>query len=279
MIDDLLGQRVALTVRRFIDAGALLGDDEILLPRREVPDDAQPGDELDVFVYLDSEDRPVLTRALPRLERGQVTFLEVVDLARFGAFVDWGLPKDLLIPLDEQTRELHVGDRHPFGLIVDATGRLAGTMRISEMLRYDGDFKLDEWVEGEAWRQEPDLGVLVILERAFLGLLPAQEPHNLQRGQAARFRVTHVHRDGKVELSLRNHAHEERDVDASVILEVLGRPNPPRLGDRSSPDEIRARVGLSKKAFKRAVGGLLKRGAVQIDADGWLLLTGGGDVR
>lgn len=274
MIDDVLGQRVTLPIERFIDAGALLGGDEILLPRREVPDGAQRGDEVDVFIYLDSEDRPVATRAEARLERGQVTFLEVIDQARFGAFVDWGLPKDLLVPLDEQTRELRVGDRHPFGLIIDETGRLAGTMRISEMLRYDGGFKLDDWVEGEAWRQEPGLGVMVILERAFLGLLPAQEPHGLQRGQAARFRVTHVHRDGKVELSLRDHAHAERDQDASVILAALGGPNPPRLGDRSSPDEIRRAVGLSKKAFKRAVGGLLKRGAVHIDDAGWLVPAG-----
>ncbi len=275
MIDEILGEWVSLPLLRFIDAGALLGDDEILLPRREVPDDAQVGDEMDVFIYLDSQDRPTATRTLPRVERGQVAFLEVVDLTHFGAFVDWGMTKDLLVPKAEQTRELRIGDRHPFGVILDDSGRLAGTMRVSEMLREDGEFRTGEWVEGEAWRQEPGLGVLVILERRFLGLLPAQEPHRLQRGQATRFRVVHVHRDGKVELSLRDVAHEALESDGAVILEVLGRPNPPRLGDHSSPDEIRAHVGLSKKAFKRAIGGLLKRGAVRIDEQGWVVRVDG----
>lgn len=278
-LDDLLGRVVTLPILRFGSPGAFLALDPkdlrpdapaLLLPGAEIPDGAQEGDALDVFVYLDSQDRPVATLRAPKLHMGDVAFLSVTDVARFGAFVDWGLPKELLVPRGEQTRDVAVGDRHPVGLFLDDTGRLAGTMRVSEILRRIGDFELDEWVDGEAWRSDPDLGVFVIVERRFVGLVPATEPQSLSRGEAARFRVTNILEDGKIELSLRGHAHEEMDRDAEIVLARLRRPVAPRVGDASSPEEIRACFGISKKAFKRAAGRLLKRGEVTIDADGLL---------
>lgn len=277
--DALLGRVVTLPVRRFASPGAFLAPDPgdlspaaptILLPRSEVPEGTKEGDELSVFVYLDSEDRPIATASPPRIVLGEVTFLTVTDVGRVGAFCDWGLMKELLVPHAEQTRELHAGERHPIGLYLDDTGRLAGTMRVTEMLRGEGQFELDEWVAGEAWRNEPELGLFVILEKRFVGLVPASEPHQLARGEAGRFRITSVLPDGKVELSLRGHAHEEVQGDAQRILTVLARPGAPRFGDRSSPDEIRALFGLSKKAFKRAVGRLLKERAVALDSEGYV---------
>ena len=162
------------------------------------------------------------------------------------------------------------------GLYLDDSGRFAGTMKVSEMLgrgRHDVEWKEDEWVEGEAWRNEPEIGLFVIVERAFVGLVPFTEPHSLSRGQAARFRVTNILRDGKIELSLRKHAHEELADDAKTILEALRRPNAPRIGDKSSPDEIRDAFGISKKAFKRAVGRLLKERSVAMGPDGMLELA------
>jgi predicted RNA-binding protein (virulence factor B family) len=129
---------------------------------------------------------------------------------------------------------------------------------------------VDEYVNGEAWRNDPEIGLFVIVEKEFVGLVPKSEPHNLSRGEAARFRVSNVLNDGKIELSLRAHAHQELAGDAQRILEVLSRPNPPRVGDKSSPDEIRRLFGLSKKAFKRAAGRLLKERAVSIDEAGLL---------
>jgi uncharacterized protein len=280
-LDDLLGRSASLRVLRLGPPGAFLAIDDgneetLLLPRNELPEGTREGDELAVFVYLDSEDRPIATLQAPKVERDEVAFLEVTDLTRFGAFVDWGLPKELLVPFAEQTRELRIGDRHPIGLLLDDTGRLAGTMRVSELLADVGDFELDEWVDGEAWRQEPELGLFVIVERSFVGLLPAQEPHSLGRGERASFRVTHVHGDGKIELSLRGHAHEEIEEDTRRIVEVLSRPGAPRISDRARPEEIRARFGLSKKSFKRAVGRLLKEGTVTIDRDGIVVLVRGG---
>ena len=273
-IAEVLGHFCELRVERMLGPGAYLGlgGESILLPGSEVPARTKPGDVLSVFVYLDSEDRPVATTREPKLELEEVAFLEVTALTEFGAFVDWGLPKELLVPFARQTRALSVGRREPIGLYLDSSGRLAGTMRIAEMLSTDGaDFDLDEWVEGEAWRNDPQIGLFVIVERRFLALLPSSEPHRLKRGEAASFRVSSRFDDGKFELSLRAHAHEQLAEDADRVLNILTARPSLRVGDRSSPEEIRKLFGLSKKAFKRAVGTLLKREAVELDDAGWLI--------
>jgi predicted RNA-binding protein (virulence factor B family) len=281
--DELLGCSVSLRIRRFAAAGAFLAIDAsdhdpaaptILLPDREVPPGARVGDDVAVFVHLDSEDRAIATTRTPRLALGEVAFLEVTAITNIGAFVDWGLGKELLVPFAQQSKELYVGERQPIGLYLDNTRRLAGTMFVSDLLdRKPRAVVLDEWLAGEAWRNDPDIGLFAILERSFVGLVPAREPHPLRRGEAARFRVTHVLPDGKLVLSLRQHAYQELEADAAKILAVLAAPGAPRIGDRSSPDAIRDLFGLSKKAFKRAVGRLLKERAVTIDAQGCVVAT------
>jgi predicted RNA-binding protein (virulence factor B family) len=240
----------------------------ILLPKREVPATAAVGDEIAVFVTLDSEDRPIATTARPALVLGEVAFLRVASITPIGVFVDWGMPKELLVPFREQTRDLKVGDRHPVGLRLDKTGRLAGTMRISEMLRARPVVTVGEWVAGEAWRVDPGIGLFVIVERRFVGLVPKSEPHGLARGDAAMFRVTRVQADGKFELSLRGAAHEELADDAAHVLRILAHADTPPVGDGTAPDVLRAHFGLSKKAFKRALGRLLKEGRVTLDDRG-----------
>jgi predicted RNA-binding protein (virulence factor B family) len=279
--DDLLGRFATLTIRRLGPPEALLAvrakddrTDAATLPliAGEIPDGAKEGDDIRVFVGLDARGRPLATTRAVRLERDQVAFLEVTACTAFGAFVDWGLAKELLVPFAEQTVEMRVGARHPIGLYVDKSGRLAGTMRVTEMLdRNATAFRPDDWVEGEAWRNDPDIGLFVIVDRAFVGLVPASEPHRLSRGEAARFRVTYVLPDGKIELSLRGHAYEELETDAQKILGVLARAGAPRIGDGSSPEDVRAAFGLSKKAFKRAVGRLLKQHAIALDSEGFLV--------
>jgi predicted RNA-binding protein (virulence factor B family) len=274
-LDDHLGRVHSVRIVRFATPGAYVvpvdgspTDTGILLPGPEIPPDAKEGTVLDVFLYRDSDDRPVVTTRTPKVEVGEVAFLSVAAVGDFGAFFEWGLAKDLLVPFAEQTRDVAVGERHPVGLYVDDTGRLAGTMRVSELLRAKGKFTLDEWVEGEAWRNDPDIGLFVILERAFVGLVPASEPHTLTRGQAGRFRVSNVLPDGRVELSLRGHAHEEMEADAAKVLARLRAATPPRVSDKSTPEELRDLFGISKKAFKRAVGRLLKAGEVTVDGEG-----------
>jgi uncharacterized protein len=243
-----------------------------LLPGAEVPKGANVGDILEVFASLDSEDRPIVTLLPPKISLGEVAFLEVTDVTKFGAFVDWGLPKELLVPYPLQTKDVRIGERHPIGLILDDTGRLAGTMRVAEMLRDVGQFELDAWVHGEAWRNDPRIGVFVIVDRKYVGLCPAHETHQLSRGEAAKFRVASILRDGKIELSLRGHAHEEIEKDAAKVLGVIASKTAPRVGDHSSPEDIRRLFGLSKKAFKRVIGHLLKKGQVRLDQEGCVVV-------
>ncbi len=279
-MDELLGRSSFLVIDRIAGPGAFLAldasedPDTILLPAREIPEGVGEGDRVEVFVYLDSDDRPIATTTMPRLELGEVTFLEVTAVTDVGAFVDWGLPKELLVPFAEQSRELHVGERQPIGLYLDKSGRLAGTMFVTDMVAgRPPRTALDQWLPGEAWRNDPDIGLFAILERSYVGLVPASEPHRLRRGDKAEFRVAAILPDGKLVLSLRRHAHEEAAADAETILRVLSRPNAPRVGDRSSPDDIRDLFGLSKKAFKRAVGKLLKERKVTLADDGSLVIV------
>jgi len=278
---DLLGQSLRMTVRELLPRGAHLVPTDVvddgqvpnlLLPRGEMPAELQIGDSLSVFIYLDSEDRPIATTLKPKVELGQVAFLEVMDKAPFGVFVDWGLKKQLLVPFAEQICEMGLGQRYAVGLMRDESGRLAGTMRVSELLKKKSSYRLDEWVLGEAWRNEPQVGLFIILERTYIALLRADEPHRLRRGEAARFRISNVLADGKVELSLRRLAVEELGADAARVLELLAQPNAPKFGDHSDPNQVRAYFNLSKKVFKRAVGRLLKQGTVCIDDQGHVVV-------
>jgi len=277
----LLGRFGTMYVRRWAAPGVLLARAPnapaeaplLLLPNREVPPDTAEGMALEVFVYLDSEDRPIATLRDPKVALGEVAFLECTDLTPFGAFFDWGLTKDLLVSKWEQTREVQLGERLPIGLYRDDTGRLAGTMRVSEMLSARPTCVVGDWVHGETLRIENGIGTFIIIDRKCVGLVPESEPNPLRRGDAARFRVSAVFGDGKVELSLRARAHEQLGDDGQTILTALRSPKPPRLGDHSSPEYVRAVLGLSKKAFKRAIGGLLKERAIAIDADGFVVLA------
>jgi uncharacterized protein len=208
-----------------------------------------------------------MPKDVPLLALDEVRFLTVTDVTPHGAFVDWGMPKELLVPFAEQTCSLVPGARHPIGLCRDRDDRPFGTMRIRELLLTGGRFERDELVEGEAWRAEPGLGVFCIIERKYLGLLSADEPHTLRRGEQTTFRVREVREDGKLFLSLRGKAHEELASDAQHVLDVLARSKV-AVGDHSSPARIAELFGLSKKAFQRAVGRLLKEGAVSIDEHG-----------
>jgi predicted RNA-binding protein (virulence factor B family) len=208
------------------------------------------------------------------LALGQVAFLEAKDLVPFGAFVDWGLPKQLLVPTAEQICEMRIGQRYAIGLIKDDTGRFAGTQRVAEMLRARPPFAVNDWVEGQAWRKESGLGVFVIVEKQYLGLLPESEPHDLNRGDIAKFRVSQVLIDGKIQLSLRRPAYAELEEDARRVLTRLQRAWV-HVSDSTDPQLIRDYFGMSKKAYKRAVGRLLKQRLVSLDAEGYVVLVEG----
>jgi predicted RNA-binding protein (virulence factor B family) len=277
--DDVLATTVELPIKRIGSPGAFLDvsaydtrpDATVLLLGPEIPEGAKVGDVVRVFLYLDSEARPLATTRRPLVERGLVAFVEVTQTTHFGAFVDWGLAKELLVPFAEQTAEMRKGRRYPVSVSLDPTGRLIGTMKVTEVLRASSlQLAAGDYVEGEAWREEPRLGVFVILDRRGVGLLPASEPHDLVRGDRARFRVSRVLADGKIELSLRARPEEQVEQDAAAILAHLDRNGAPPIGDHAHPEDLRRWVGMSKKAFKRAAGHLLKQRVVELDDAGHL---------
>lgn len=275
---DLLGHHVLLPVVRFGSPGAFLAVDSdstderdpvVLLVGTELPEGLKVGDSVRVYIHLDSQGRPMATIREAKLELHQVAFLTITEVNEIGAFADWGLAKELLVPFKEQTRELKPGDQHPIALYIDSSGRMAGTMRIREMLGVlPHNYELDAWVGGEAWRNEPDVGLFVILDKTQVGLVPAHEPHRLRRGEQAKFRISHVHADGHVELSLRAHAHEAINGDAEAIYQKLHADKTLQVSDKSPPAHLEAHFALSKKAFKRAVGKLLREGRIRIERDG-----------
>jgi predicted RNA-binding protein (virulence factor B family) len=279
-LDDLIGTITTLRITRLARADALLAASEekgaprIIIARDELPRDAVVEDGVRVFVHLDADGDVVATTHMPKLVRGEVTFLQVTGVTPFGAFVDWGLKKDLLVHNRYQTGAVRVGSRHPFGLILDDTGRLTGTMKIRELVVPPTDMEADAWVDGEAWREEPDLGLFVILQKRYLGLLPAREPHRLKQGEKASFRVAEVLPDGKVVLSLRAPVAEQMGADATQLLTHLRTPGALPISEAWSPERIAQVFGMSKKAFKRAVGRLLKDERVTIHPDGAITLRG-----
>lgn len=276
---DLLARTLPLRVERLTSEGAsLLAAGEptpIHLPHGEVTPDLWEGDELDAFIYPDRQGRLFATRKRPAIELGEARFLQVSALTDFGAFIDWGLAKELFLPKREQTQPIREGDWIPVALLVDDEERVCATMRLAGLLPEGGPCEKGATVEGEAWRNEPGLGLFVIVDHRWVALLPAEEPHRLRRGEKAEFRVARILPDGKVTLTLRGPAFQEADRDARRLLADLTSANPARLGDHSPPEAIRDRYGLSKKAYKRAAGRLIKQGKATIEPSGVLVARKG----
>lgn len=273
-LTDLLGRVAPLLLTRVGRDESLLapsadpGAPRLLIATAELPAGAAVGDTVDAYVFQDAHGDPVASVTPPRLSRGEVTFLQVTGVTPYGLFVDWGYPKDLFVHQQEQTRPVRVGERHPVGLIVDDRGRLTGTMKVRELVRDPINLPLDAWMPGEAWRQEDGIGLFVILQRRWVGLLPKQEPHRLRYGESTAFRIADVKPDGRVVLSLRAKVAEQIDDDAERVLAYLQRPRATPVTEAWPPEKVAQVFGLSKKAFKRAIGRLFRDGVVEIAENG-----------
>ncbi len=248
------------------------GEAEILLPRSEVPEDWRPGVEADLFLYRDSEDRPTATRRRPAAEVGQTAFLEVVSTGSVGAFAQWGLLKDLLIPHSEQAAPLAAGQSVAVMVLLDtATDRLFGTTKLVNHLNRDlAGFRLGQEVGCLVWKLH-DQGWTVVVERRWQGLVYLSEAtQTLKIGEEVRGWISGLRDDGKIDVRLRPQGFQAANADAEVrILEALqGSGGRLELTDKSPPAEIQARLGLSKKSFKTACGTLYKKGRIRIEADG-----------
>ncbi len=248
--------------------------DSILLPKKQVPPGIEVGDEIEVFVYRDSEDRLIATTRKPKLTLGALSPLKVVDITRIGAFLDWGLEKDLFLPFEEQTTEIQKGREYLVNLYVDKSDRLCATMDVYRYLSSESPYRENDRVRGIIYSIKKDMGALVAVDNKYHGLIPLNELYgNYRCGDEVEVRVTNVREDGKLDLSLREKAHKQTDEDVKVILEKLNlKEGILSLDDHSSPNKIKDELNMSKSAFKRAVGRLLKEGKIKLTEKGIELL-------
>ena len=272
----ILGKRQKLTIVQTVDFGVYLADpaqerdpqeppeEKILLPGRQVPEGAKEGDEIEVFIYRDSKDRLIATVHEPRLEKEQTAVLEVVDTGRIGAFLDWGLEKDLLLPFREQTMPVQKGDKCLVALYEDKSHRLCATMKVYHYLSTQTPYKTGDMVDGRVYELSKNFGVFVAVDDRYSALIPKSEAQGSYKvNDILRLRVTKVKPDGKLNVSARKQVYLQLEEDAQKIFQVLERSGGTLpLDDKSDPAQIKARLGLSKAAVKRAVGHLMKEGKI-----------------
>ena len=269
-----LGKRQTLRIVRQKDIGVYLGEDgsdqQVLLPKREVPEGAGPGDLLEVFLYKDSEDRLIATTAQTGLEVGGLAVLPVSQVTEIGAFLRWGLAKDLFLPFKEQRGPVKPGQQVLVALYVDKSGRLCATMRVYGCLRNDSPYHRNDKVAGTVYQVKEGVGALVAVDNRYYGLVPEQELYvRLRPGETVQARVTKVRPDGKLDLSIRKKAYAQMDADAERVWQaILSYGGRLPLHDRSEPEAIKGELQMSKAAFKRAAGRLLREGKIRITEEG-----------
>ena len=252
-----LGVKQKLYIDHKTDFGVYLSDtperngksDCVLLPKKQVPQNAKIGDEVEVFVYRDSKDREIATTNMPKLQLGELAVLQVAQVNNIGGFMYWGLEKDLLLPYSEQVVKVQKGEKYLVGLYIDKSDRLCATMKVYDFLRTDSPYKTDDIVEGTVYGKNPEYGVFVAVDNKYNGML--------QNKEIVR------------KLKIGEKAYLQMDVDSAKILEKL-KENDGFLPyhDKSAPEDIRSEFGMSKNEFKRAIGRLYKSKKIKISKTG-----------
>ena len=268
-----LGRKQELVVVKTVDFGVYLGEDQnagmderVLLPKKQVPENCNIGDKIEVFLYKDSRDRLIATVNIPKLMVGEVGFLKVSQVTKIGAFLDWGLEKDILLPYKEQTRKVREGEEVLAALYIDKSSRLAATMNVYEYLRKDSEYKKDDIVTGMIYQTSDNFGVFVAVDNIYSALIPKKEVvGELRIGDTVQARVTGVKPDGKLDLSVREKAYLQIEKDAVKILQIIDSfDGVLPFTDRANPEVLKRETQMSKNEFKRAIGNLLKNGKVEI---------------
>ena len=266
-----LGEIQTLQVVKKVEFGVYLGDGEnreekVLLPRKQVPEDVQTGDKIEVFVYRDSEDRLIATTNMPRITLGCAARLKVAQVGNIGAFLDWGLEKDLLLPFKEQTKRVAAGEECLAALYIDKSNRLCATMNVYPYLDTDSPYEKDDRVTGTVYEISQNFGAFVAVDDKYAALIPKRELYGeVEIGDTVNARVTEVKEDGKLTLSIREKAYLQIGQDAQKILELIDSfDGALPFTDKASPEVIRRETQMSKNEFKRAVGHLLKTGKITI---------------
>lgn len=272
----IFGKKQTLVMIKRVEFGIYLAEtmkdaeNKVLLPKKQVPAEMEVGDPIDVFLYKDSNDRPIATVKEPKLTLGQTARLRVVSVGKVGAFLDWGLEKDLFLPYREQTTQVKAGDEVIAALYLDKSERLCATMKVYPYLQKESPYQKDDVVTGMVYEISHNFGAFVAVDDKYSALIPKKELygelHVLQQISA---RVTGVKEDGKLDLGIRQKAHLQMSEDADKVLSLLREKKgflP--LHDKSSPEQIRETIGMSKNEFKRAIGHLYKEHLIMLESDG-----------
>ena len=267
-----LGEKQTLTVVKKVDLGVYLAEEgkpekRVLLPAKQVPEGTELADEVAVFLYKDSKDRMIATIHEPKLKMGDVAPLTVVSVQQIGAFLDWGLEKDLFLPYKEQIGKVQTGDTVLVRLYIDKSSRLCASMKeLYDMLDTDSPYQRGDVVQGRVYEFSNNFGAFVAVDDRYSALIPHHEDHSFLRiGQQIEARVAGVKPDGKIDLTLRDKAYVQIDKDAQQVMEALEKYDGVLpFNDKASPEVIMQETKMSKNAFKRAVGRLYKERKIEI---------------
>lgn len=268
-----LGKKQTLLVVKEVEFGIYLGEamncpgtERVLLPKKQVPEGIKIGDSLEVFLYRDSKDRMIATTRIPKISLHQVAELTVSQVGKYGAFLDWGLEKDLLLPFKEQTKKVYPGEKVLVALYTDKSNRLCSTMNVYPYLEKESPYKKEDQVQGRIYEISHDFGVFVAVDDKYSGLIPRKECYGkLEIGDVIQARVTSVKPDGKLDLSVRQKAYLQIEEDGAKVLKVIDSfDGALPFTDKASPEVINREFQMSKNEFKRAVGHLLKTGKIEI---------------
>lgn len=268
-----LGEVQTLYVVKTVEFGVYLSseknletEEKVLLPIKQVPKDAQIGTEVEVFAYKDSKDRLIATTNKPKLTLGQIAELEVLQVGNIGAFLDWGLEKDLLLPFKEQKKTVKEGEKCLVALYIDKSSRLCATMNLYKYLRTDSPYQKDDKVTGRVYEISREFGAFVAVDNQYSALISQKELFKeIQVGDDISARVIAVKEGGKLDLSVREKAYLQISTDAEKIMSLLeSYDGILPFNDKASPEVIKSEIGMSKNEFKRAVGNLLKAGKIEI---------------
>ena len=267
-----LGEYQKLKIIKKVEFGVYLAEHEgdemrVLLPYKQVPKTAAVGDEMEVFLYKDSKDRLIATTNTPKLTLGGLAVLKVLEVGKIGAFLDWGLEKDLFLPYKEMTTRLEADDEVLVTLYIDKSKRLCASMKkLYNLLRTDSPYKKDDMVTGRIYEFGHDFGTFVAVDDCYSAMIPAHEDcSHLRIGDVIEAKVLGVKPDGKLDLTLREKAYLQMDADAEKVMDIIEEfAGVLPFTDKASPEVIKRETGLSKNAFKRAVGRLYKEHRIEI---------------
>ena len=263
-----LGEIQNLKIDKKVEFGVYLtdGEEKVLLPKKQVPENASIGDELSVFVYKDSKDRLIATTNEPLITMGEIKKLKVKNVTQIGAFMDWGLEKDILLPFKEQTAKVTEGKEYLVRMYSDKSDRLCVSMKLYESLLPIEGYKEGDSFTGTVYEYKKEMGAFVAIDDKYSGLIHENELFNKAFvGDTVSGRIKKIRDDGKADLMIREPAYIQMNEDAEMVYDIIkSYQGVLPFTDKADKEVIKKEFGLSKNAFKRAVGRLLKEGRIEI---------------